>query len=389
MSQQLLSLSPDLKKLRDEGYEIEIKGQHLLIHNIPYLNSAKIICRGSLLSTLNFSGDKTITPETHVVNFVGEYPCHKDGSEIKQICHSKQDELKAGLTTNYSFSNKPQNGYKDYYEKMTTYINIISAPACSIDSSVTAKTFAPIKADDESYPFCYFDTNASRSNLLHFADIFKNQKVGIIGIGGTGSYIADLVSKTPVNEIHLFDGDVFSSHNAFRSPGASSIEDLAENRFKSDYFKSIYSKIHKRVFSHPYYIEISNLSELLILSFVFITIDNGPARKIIIDFLIEHKIPFIDCGIGVQIKNGKLRGQARVTASTVEKRNHIDKRISFAEDNTDEYHSNIQIADLNALNAVLAVIKWKKIYQYYHDFEMEFNSIYDIDGNVINNEDKG
>ncbi|WP_318271316.1 ThiF family adenylyltransferase [Sphingobacterium cellulitidis] len=44
----------------------------------------------------------------------------------------------------------------------------------------------------------------------------ERQKIAIIGLGGTGAYILDMVAKTPVKEIHLFDGDSFDQHNAFR-----------------------------------------------------------------------------------------------------------------------------------------------------------------------------
>jgi hypothetical protein len=45
-------------------------------------------------------------------------------------------------------------------------------------------------------------------------------------------------------------------------------------------------------------------------------------------------------------------------------------RVSF-EDGADgnEYNRNIQIADLNALNAALAVIKWKKLFGFYRDMK--------------------
>ena len=41
MSQQLISHSPDLKRLRDEGYEIEVRGGYLLIHHIPFVDDPK------------------------------------------------------------------------------------------------------------------------------------------------------------------------------------------------------------------------------------------------------------------------------------------------------------------------------------------------------------
>ena len=53
----------------------------------------------------------------------------------------------------------------------------------------------------------------------------------------------------------------------------------------------------------------------------------------------------------------------------------------------DVYSSNIQVADLNALNAAMAVIKWKKIRGFYRDFEREHHSTYTTDGNMLLNSD--
>ena len=47
--------------------------------------------------------------------------------------------------------------------------------------------------------------------------------------------------------------------------------------------------------------------------------------------------------------------------------------------------SNIQIAELNALNAMLAVIKWKKIRGFYCDLEREHHCMYTTDGNALDN----
>ena len=65
------------------------------------------------------------------------------------------------------------------------------------------------------------------------------------------------------------------------------------------------------------------------------------------------------------------------------------KRISFSDDaDRNEYDVNIQIADLNALNAALAVIKWKKLFGFYQDLDHEHHSTYTIGGNMLLNEDR-
>ena len=64
------------------------------------------------------------------------------------------------------------------------------------------------------------------------------------------------------------------------------------------------------------------------------------------------------------------------------------KRIGLSGGGADGVYSrNIQIAELNALNAALAVIKWKKLLGFYRDLENEHFSAYTLDGNVIVNED--
>jgi hypothetical protein len=99
------------------------------------------------------------------------------------------------------------------------------------------------------------------------------------------------------------------------------------------------------------------------------------ARRVYVD---ESNVEELDDG---------QRGVLRVTTSTPAKRSHIwDKHripISSGKAN-DIYASNIQVADLNALNAALAVIRWKR---YFADLEAEHFVTYTVDGNAITNED--
>src|SRR6266540_1708889 len=102
MSRQLISHSPDLKQLRDEGFEIEVKGGYLLIHQIPYVIQSKEIKRGVLVSSLDLANNnKTSAPTTHVIYFIGAYPCNKDGSPIEGIRHSSNNQkLFEGIEVN-------------------------------------------------------------------------------------------------------------------------------------------------------------------------------------------------------------------------------------------------------------------------------------------------
>ncbi len=388
MSSQLISRSADLKRLRDEGYDVEVRSSFLLVKSVPYVNSKKQVANGTLVSTLRLAGNVTDRPDTHVAYFMGDHPCNKDGAEIAKIKHSSgRQELAPGLAVDHSFSGKPNGGYADYYDKMTTYVAIISGPAQSIDPSATAKTFPVIKAEEEDSVFNYVDTASSRAGIMLIAKKLELGKIAIVGIGGTGSYVLDLIAKTPVKEIHLFDGDVFSQHNAFRSPGAPSVDSLTKKPNKAIYHQGEYSKLHRHIIAHESYIDLSNVDQLHGMDFVFLCLDRGAARKLIVSKLEEFGVPFIDVGMGVQQVDGSLGGILRVTSSTVEQRERARARLPFSDsDDNNDYSQNIQTADLNALNAALAVIKWKKFCGFYRDLDSEYHSTYTIDGNALTNE---
>ncbi|MGD0581237.1 MAG: ThiF family adenylyltransferase [Bryobacteraceae bacterium] len=392
MSSRLIDRSHDLKRLRYEGYDIETRSGYLLVKDVPYVNASKEVKRGTLVSKLILAGEMTARPDDHVAFFAGDYPCQADGTQIEKIRRTSGECVLAdGVVIQHSFSAKPTDPYEDYYAKMTTYVAILSGHAQVIDPTVTAKTFPVIEPEkeEEETVFNYIDTASSRAEINLVTKKLELGKIAIVGLGGTGSYVLDLVAKTPVKEIHLFDGDTFLQHNAFRSPGAPSIDDLKAKSRKTAYLKSLYSKMHRGIIDHEAYVGEENVDQLQDMNFVFLCLEGGTAKKLIVEKLEGFGIPFVDVGMGVYLSEDSLGGILRVTTSTPEQRAHLRNRISFSDrDDRNEYAVNIQIADLNALNAALAVIKWKKLFGFYQDLEHEHHSTYTIGGNILNNEDQ-
>jgi hypothetical protein len=277
MSQRPINRSADLKRLRDEGYDLEIRSGCLLVKDVPYVNSNKEVKRGILVIKLVLAGDQTGRPDTHVAYFSGDHPCNEDGSEIAKIKHgSNAHSLVEGVAVNHSFSAKPKpaDAYPDYYAQVTTYVAILSGPAQRIYPALTAKTFpviAPDAEDDE--PFNYCDTATSRAEIVAVTNKLKLRAIAILGLGGTGSYVLDLAAKTTVRRIHLYDGDWFYQHNAFRSPGAPSLDELAAKQPKVTYFKNLYSKMHRGIVEHPVHLDAGNVEELRGMDFVFVCLD--------------------------------------------------------------------------------------------------------------------
>ena len=388
MLSKLILHNSDLKRLMDEGYEIEVRGGHLIVHHIPYVNSNREVKIGKLISTLLMSNEVTLKPDNHVINFMGEHPCNNDGNIITSIQHVVvNQQLFNDIILNHSFSNRPPNGYDNYYDKVTRYVELIIAPAKSIDPKVTATTFRVMECSQEESVFRYLDTNSSRANINFINEKFKGQRIGIIGLGGTGSYILDQVAKTPVDEILLFDNDEFLLHNAFRAPGAPTIQILNEQQMKVDYFASIYSNMRRGIVPYAEKITEQNIELLKGLSFVFICIDSNSARGMIISHLKKIQIPFIDVGLGVEIVEDSLAAILRVTLGTPSKHDHIFDRIGTVDTDDNEYSTNIQIADLNAMNALMAVLKWKKINGFYKDLKEEHHATYTVNTGQLLNDD--
>ena len=392
MSHPLIDRSEDLRRLRDDGYNLSIVGANLVVRDIPYVNERREVRHdGVLISTLNLSGEIVNTPrDDHTMRFAGDYPCSHDGQRIDAInAGSEVVRYSETLSAQHRFSSKPRLGYyESYCEKVRTYAAILSGPACVIDKGATAQTRRVVEPEEgDDSPFQYLDTASGRAEISIITQKLAAERVAIVGVGGTGSYVLDFLAKTPIKEIHLFDGDTFASHNAFRAPGAASIDDLHKQQHKVDYLVGIYSKMHKRIVPHGA-VDASNVELLRWMSTTFLCIDAGSGKKFIVDKLEEFGAAFIDTGMGLYAKDEKLGGILRVTTSEPANRAVARARMSFAAtDEPNEYDKNIQVAELNALNGALAVIRWKKLRGFYFDLKHERFSTYTIGGNLLLNED--
>lgn len=394
MSAALISRSPDLKRLDDEGFELEIRGGYLLVHSVPYVTMDRKLARGVLICnlTLTPSGETTAAPKDHTIYFAGDTPCHRDGAPLTAIIHnSNHADLGDGLTADHYFSSKPEGTgvYNNFYDKIVAYEGHLGRPARSHDPSANARTGRKLAASAETGPFQIPDTASSRYGLGAVNRKLAIGKIAIIGLGGTGAYVLDLVSKTPVCEIHLYDGDQFLNHNVFRAPGAPEPSATKDFPTKVAYFTAIYTRLHKSVVPHPVKVTAENIDEFRGFDFVFICVDKGSARQAIAEGLHRLGIPFIDTGIGVGLEGGELDGCARVTFTPAGADWATAARyLPFGDDDEGEdnvYDKGIQIADLNALNATLAVLRWKRSLGFYRDHRRELNAVYMVEGNMLSN----
>lgn len=393
MSRLLISRNPELQRLINEGYDIEIRSGHLLVHSVPYATSNKQVARGVIVSELTtVTPDVLGQPNTHQVHFIGEHPCKSDGTDLVQIrCQSGEFKLAEEITAQHWFSNKPKCGYyESYYEKVTSYVRVISSQAKALDPSVDAKTFRTRDPIDEDSVFLYQDTASSRAGIQRLAARFGQQRIAFVGLGGTGSFALDLVAKTHVEEIHLFDADLLRPHNAFRFPGAISRETLDRGITKVKYLGEHYSTMRRGVVPHEVMIQEDNVMELAGFNYVFLCVDQSEVRQLVLRALANTGVTVIDVGMGLNLSDDQesIWGTCRVTVSTPSTRDIALARIPKVDRDEELYASNIQVADFNSMNAVMAVGKWKRMCGFYLDDHDEYETTFSVNLNQLSRLEK-
>ena len=385
---RLVRNSPDLVRLVDEGYSIRVVNGFLVVDDIPFVDASAEVRQGALLCPLALHGDRTGKPSTHVMCFAGGEPRDKNGQPIDGLIHPGVERWSAApdLVAACGFSQKPNaDGYTDYYEKVSYYAAMVVNHARALDLRVTALTAKPVATDEDDGVFVYVDTLSSRAGITTRSQSLAMRKVVIVGLGGTGSYLLDLLAKVPIHEIHLYDDDIFGTHNAFRAPGAASLEDLRAGPMKVEYFERMYTRMHRGIRAHAVRVTSDNVADLLDADFVFLTMDANPDKMAIIKALTDARVPFIDTGIGVSNDPNGIAGQIRITTSTPGRTDHItrDGLISYVAGDDAEYDTNLQVAELNMMAAVQAIMRFKKLRGFYADAEDERHSVYVTHTNEI------
>ena len=132
---QQLNRSDDLRRLRDENYDVTFVNSHLILRNVPYLTADRKINRGILVvAKLNMAGEVTAKPQNHEMVWVGELPQDLRGQNLSLGARAADREIAKDLIGKFQFSFKIKRDeqYVDYYEMFTTYYNCIAGPACPL-----------------------------------------------------------------------------------------------------------------------------------------------------------------------------------------------------------------------------------------------------------------
>ena len=384
MSTSPFAADPSTSRLLAEDYCLSFEGDHLIVERVPYVTTAKVVAYGRLALPVIFSGDIVQDGAgDHRIWWIGEHPCDEMGQPLAGPS-PESHAITPELVASFMISSKPKGTgtFTSTYDKIVSYVRVISHPAKAVDPSVTATPGAGWTEVPSDLPFVYPDTGTARAGLAEFNERFRGHRIGIIGLGGTGSYILDHVSKTWVDTIDLFDGDVFDNHNAFRAPGAADIEDLKERPNKAEYFARQFSRMHRGITPHPFHITTENLDQLGDCTFVFLAAGESEDKSAILSWLRTRRIPAIEVGMGIRDEDGHLSGLLAVVNHFPDK---PEQAVAAATGLANDYDRNIQVSDLNCLNAVLAVGNWKKHLSYYASAEEADETVYKVFTGTIRN----
>jgi len=388
----LANHNPDIKQLMEKGYALTIDSNYLIVRDMPYLDVNRKLQTGAIVTKLKFVDKDHVEQEDHQIFFAGSFPHNLDGTPVRNLAggeitlalsHASKD-----VVVQRSFSHKPvkTGKYENFLDKIETYVAVISGPAMALyGDEANPYTFRTVENNPDSV-FKFHDTLTSLAEITDLAAKFKEDIVAIIGVGGTGSYILDLLVRTPVKEIRFFDNDKLYIHNIFRSPGKT--HEAEFNQAKVKIYKDRYDDFRHGLKPEQKFVDATCEADFEGVTFAFVCVDKGSSRSGIFDLLIGKKIPFIDVGMGLDRNkhDNSLTGMVRTTYFSVEHAQQVrDQNLADMSDNpNDIYRTNIQLGELNALNACLAVIKFKQLRGFYSaETDSPYHFLFDIQDSKI------
>ena len=234
-------------------------------------------------------------------------------------------------------------------------------------------------------PFTIPNTFEARAAIGQVQNRIRGQSIAIIGLGGTGAYVLDLVAKTPVEEIHLLDSDDVEWHNLMRAPGAPTAEEIESVRNKNlrkvDYYHAKYASLRKGISPHAFRVDSPSVFHEFLrdhpVDFAFVCIDqltdSGSARQdAVYRALTEAEVPFIDSGVSITVDDRAVRGS--ITTSAYDSGSLAwEHAIPNARVEGDVVgYRNVQLPEVNASAASLAVMEWRRRTGQYVDETVSF-----------------
>ena len=373
------------------GFTVEVESAIVRAVRVPCLLASGVVSTCTIETShdsANGQPDKRIGGAVHAVRITVDEECdglvyNADGTPIGSYVDGD------GKTwSNISI----KKGSPDSPEQDTSAHDLIHRYAKQIVGAVSKAGYSETAFLTMPNPFKIPNTFEARAAIGPVQKRIRGQSIAIIGLGGTGAYILDLVAKTPVKEIHLLDADHVEWHTFMRAPGAPTTEEIESvrkgNLNKVNYYHSKYVSLREDIHLHTVRVDSQSMFADFLsdhpIDFAFVCIDqqkdsDSPRQDVVYAALSQTEVPFIDSGVSITLENHAVKGA--VTTSYYAAGSEAWKEAipnARVKGNVPGYR-NVQLPEVNALAASLAVMEWRRRTEQYvsesasflHKFRLE------------------
>ena len=358
------------------GFAVKVESDVVSAVGVPCLLAGGVIGTCTIEKSYNPENEKPtdrIGGAVHGVRITTDVECdgrvyHADGNPIGNYING--DETWSNISIKKGSQESPEEdaSASDLVHRYAKQIvGALSVAGCSETAFLTKQN-----------PFKILNTFEARAAIGPVQDRIREQRIGIIGLGGTGAYVLDLISKTPVVDIHLVDSDHVDWHNFMRAPGVPTCEEIEsahkERPLKVDYYLSKYSSLRDGIHTHPVLLDdLPKWNEFLSknpLDYAFVCIDQRkdsdlPRQDVVYSALSDAGIPFIDSGVSITLDDKAVRGAVTTSAYAAGSMEWKDAIPNVRVEGAMPGYRNVQLPEVNALAASLAVMEWRRCTEQY------------------------
>lgn len=383
------------------GFTVSVEADVIQAIGVPCLLRDRVVSTCTITKSYDPQSGK---PNDHIGGAVHAVRITLDPAQDGRVYHADGKPIESYIAGDgKTWSNiSIRKGSPNNPEDDVSAGEVIHRYAKQIAGAVAAAGCRDITAFSVENPFKIPNTFEARAGITSMQDQIRSQHIAIIGLGGTGAYVLDLMAKTPVSQIHLLDSDHIDWHNFMRAPGAPTADEIDSYREKPlskvDYYHSKYAPLRNGIYPHSVRVDSSSMfAEFLSahhIDYAFVCIDqlndsDSPRQDVVYEVLSKAQVPFIDSGVSITLDNCAVSSGVVTTSAYAEGSMAWKDAIPNAKVQGDFLgYRNVQLPEVNALAASLAVMEWRRRTEQYvsksssfvHKFHIETPHIIALSG---------
>jgi len=240
--------------------------------------------------------------------------------------------------------------YEDAWEALNNYVKQIYALFLGRSAS----------RGEAPRPYTFDVLGDHLPEAVEWRGLVAQERVAIIGLGGVGAWIADIVVKADPREVHGWDHDCIEPKNILRMPGGID-PNVWIGRPKASWFQKTYSLIHTNVHGHNAKVQSENLQEVIEgITFAFVAVDEADDRMMVCDALANAGIPFVVAGLSPVRKDKRVKVSIRIVTAHIGVPSWREAIPQVGQAGQDDYGS-LDLPDVYSVTASWAIQSWRKM----------------------------